>query len=391
MKGLRACIGLGLVAALVGCATSDPYATTPRTGDPYIDAKWSITHGPARDRVMWEYRAAAALRRGMYGEAKPPLDDALLTVGGIYANVPEAKRARSYFHEEARKTFLGEPYERVMAYYYRGILYWRDGELDNARACFRSAQIQDADTENKEYSSDYALLDYLDGLATTKLGGDGSDALKRAKSLCKLAVPPDYDPHANVLFFLDYGASPTKCATGEYHEQLRFLPGHSVAREVMINVDGRLAAHVGPYDDLTYQATTRGGRVMDYILGNKAVFKKSTDVAGDVALISGAVLATDRRTDEAGLGLLAFGLLSKIVSATTRPAADVRAWDNLPQYLSFAAVSLPPGPHVATAEFLDERRQPIPNLTKTINFTLAASARDIVIYVNDQSLTPQNL
>jgi hypothetical protein len=392
MNGLRACICLGLVAALGGCATPDPYATTPRTGDPYTDARLNLTNGPARDRVMWENRAAgAALRRGLYGEAKPLLDDALLTIGGIYGNVPDAKRARSYFHEEARKTFLGEPYERVMAYYYRGILYWRDGELDNARACFRSAQIQDADTENKQYAGDYVLLDYLDGLATAKLGGDGSDALKRAKPLCKLAIPPDYDPKANVLFFVDYGAGPTKYATGEYHEELRFMPGHSVAREVMINVDGQLVAHMGPYDDLTYQATTRGGRVMDYILGNKAVFKKSTDVADDVALISGAVLATDRRTDEAGLGLLAFGLLSKIVSATTKPAADVRAWDNLPQYLSFAAVPLSPGPHVATLEFLDEKRQPIANLTKTVNFTVPSVARDTVIYVNDQSLTPQNL
>jgi tetratricopeptide (TPR) repeat protein len=392
MKALRACLWLGLMAALIGCATPDPYATMPRTGDPYTDAKYNVTNGPARDRVMWEYRAAAAaLRRGLYGEAKPLLDDALLTIGGIYGNVPDAKRARSYFHEEARKTFLGEPYERVMAYYYRGLLYWRDGEPDNARACFRSAQIQDADTENKEYSSDYMLLDYLDGLATAKLQGDGSDAFKRAKSLAKLAIPPDYDPKANVLFFLDYGSGPAKYATGEYGEQLRFLPGQSLAREVMITVAGQLVAHVGPYDDLTFQATTRGGRVMDYILGNKAVFKKSTDVAGDVALVSGAVLATDRRTDEAGLGLLAFGLLSKIVSATTKPAADVRAWDNLPQYLSLAAVSLPPGPHVATVEFLDEKRQPISSLTKTINFTVPSSARDTVIYVNDQSLTPQNL
>jgi tetratricopeptide (TPR) repeat protein len=341
---------------------------------------------------MWEYRAAAAaLRRGLYGEAKPMLDDALLTVGGIYAKAPDAKRARSYFHEEAKKTFLGEPYERVMAYYYRGLLYWRDGELDNARACFRSAQIQDADVENKAYASDYVLLDYLDGLTTSKLGGDGSDALKRAKSLSRLAIPPDYNPQANVLFFLDYGAGPTKYATGEYNEQLRFQPGHSVAREVMINVDGRAAAHVGPYDDLTFQATTRGGRVMDYILGNKAVFKKTTDVAGDAALISGMVLATNRRTDEAGVGLMAFGLLSKIVSATTRPAADVRAWDNLPQYLSFAALSIPPGPHVATIEFLDERRQVLSHLTKTINFNVLSADRDTVIYVNDQSLTPQNL
>ena len=34
-----------------------------------------------------------------------------------------------------------------MAFYYRGLLYWRDGQPDNARACFRSAQFIDADAE----------------------------------------------------------------------------------------------------------------------------------------------------------------------------------------------------------------------------------------------------
>jgi len=92
----------------------------------------------------------------------------------------ERTKIAQLFCSRIKKTFLGEPYERVMAYYYRGILYWMDGEPDNARACFRSAQLQDSDTVDKTYASDYALLDYLDGLASLKLGADGSDAFKRA-------------------------------------------------------------------------------------------------------------------------------------------------------------------------------------------------------------------
>src|SRR5262249_27828087 len=151
-----------------------------------------------KDKTLWEYRTAvAALRRGQYGEAKPLLDDALLTLGGITTADKEARKARGYFHEESRKAFHGEPYERVMAYFYRGILYWMDGEPDNARACFRSGQVQDSDTQNKEYAGDYVLLDYLDGLVTTKLAGDGSDAYKRAQSSYKLGTLPPYDPQAN--------------------------------------------------------------------------------------------------------------------------------------------------------------------------------------------------
>ncbi len=75
------------------------------------------------------------------------LDDAITRVGRHLRSDKNAKKARSYFHEEKEKTFIGEPYERVMAYYYRGILYWMDGELDNARACFRSGELEDSSSE----------------------------------------------------------------------------------------------------------------------------------------------------------------------------------------------------------------------------------------------------
>ncbi len=172
---------LAVVLTLAGCATKKP-PPVALTGNIMVDAPNAIAHGPPRDRVLWEYRlAAAAMRQGKYDLAKQNLDDALLTLGGIYGKDPNAKKARSYFHAEAKKTFIGEPYERSMAYIYRGILYWMDGELDNARACFRSAEFEDSDAENHEYAGDWVLPDYLDGLATTKLGGDGSDAFKRAR------------------------------------------------------------------------------------------------------------------------------------------------------------------------------------------------------------------
>ena len=149
-----------------------------------VDGKNAIAHGPPKDRVLWQYRVGlTALRQGDYEEAKRQFDDAITRIGGIYSSDAAAKKARSYFHHEAKKTFIGEPYERVMAYYYRGLLYWRDGEVDNARACFRSAQLQDADTEAHEYAADYVLLDYLDGFATVKLGGEAADELGRAQKV----------------------------------------------------------------------------------------------------------------------------------------------------------------------------------------------------------------
>lgn len=373
-----------------GCVTQT--RVVHLTGNIMVDGPNAITNGPPQDKVLWQYRtAAAAMRRGQFDYAKQLLDDALLTTGGISTD-KSARLARSYFHPESRKTFIGEPYERVMAYYYRGILYWMDGEPDNARACFRSAAIQDADTDNHEYAADYVLLDYLDGLASAKLAGDAADAFKRADQEARLAKPPRVDVKANVLCFVECGMGPYKYATGRYREELRFGVQPSPAASAEIEVDGqRISA--APCDDLYFQATTRGGRVMDHVLGNKAAFKTTTDVVGKTAIIGGAVAASqrDRTSQEVGLGLIAAGLVSEIISGATTPAADLRAWTNLPRYLSFASLSLAPGAHVAKIEFLDQAGHVLPNLTKTITINVPADGKDKVVYISDKSTTPQTV
>jgi tetratricopeptide (TPR) repeat protein len=377
-----------------GCA-STPTHRIPMTGDILVDGPRMIAEGPQRDRVLWQYRtAAAAMRRGQFDVAKPLLDDALLTLAGVYGKDAEARKARGLFNKEARKTFIGEPYERSMAYFYRGVIYWRDGELDNARACFRSAEFEDSDAENAEYKGDWVLPDYLDGLATTKLAGDGSDAFKRAKANAKNINLPDHQPQANVLFILEYGPGPEKYRSGEFGQQLRFRARGSPVSSAQIKT-GEINLPVAPCDDLNFQATTRGGRVMDHVLANKAVFKGATDSIGTAAIISGAILADgpgrrrNSSADEIGAGLMIAGFASKLISAATTPEADIRAWDNLPRYISFAALKMSPGEHVVTVEFNDANGASNPQLTKTITVNVPAD-RDKVVFVSDTSTTPQS-
>ena len=229
-----------------------------------------------RNRQLDDYRAGLrALRGGDLLTARQRFDNATLTLGGLSVGDKTAKEARNYFKEESRKNFRGEPYERAMAFYYRGILYWMDGEPDNARACFRSAAVQDMAPEIGITEADWTLLDYLDGFATVKLHGDGKDQLQRARKESRINPPPDYDPQANVLVFYECGTGPTKYSTGEYGEQLRFRTGSAPGSLLQLVVNGQ-THKFGPYDDLTYQATTRGGRVMDHVLAGKAVFKSGT-------------------------------------------------------------------------------------------------------------------
>jgi tetratricopeptide (TPR) repeat protein len=384
---------LALLLLLAGCATT-PQKKLVLTGNVMVDGPNAINNGPPRDKVLWQYRtAAAAMRQGKFDMARQDLEDALMTLQGIYGPDPNAKKARGYFHSESKKTFIGEPYERSMAYIYRGILYWMDGQPDNARACFRSAEFEDSDTQNKEYAGDWVLPDYLDGLISSRLGGDGSDALKRAEASTKGVKLPPYNPKANVFFFFEFGPGPNKYASGQYHEELRFTVPPAPVNSAEAKVD-TLTFPVAPTDDVWFQASTRGGRQMDHVLGNKAVFKSATDTAGNVALIGGlttAAVSHDRTAQGIGLGIALAGVLSKVVSAATTPEADTRTWDNLPRYLSFASLALAPGPHTITVEFRTPAGQVVSGLTKTLTIQVPSDAKDKVVFISDQSSTPQNI
>ncbi len=383
--------GLALAA---GCASTPPKPKVTLTGNILVDGPNSIENGPPRDKVLWQDRTAVALmRQGNYPLAKQYFDDALTTLQGIYGPDPEAKKARGYFTAEAKKTFIGEPYERSMAYIYRGIIYWMDGEPDNARACFRSAELEDSDTQKHEYAGDWVMADYLDGLATVKLGGDGQDAFKRAEASAKGVTLPPYNPKANVLIFFDFGPGPTKFATGQYGQELRFRVQPSPVASALFKVDGH-DYPVAPTDDVLFQASSRGGRVMDHILGNKAVFKTTTHVAGTAALVGGlttAAVSSDKTVQGIGLGIALAGLVSKAISAATTPEADTRSWDNLPRYLSFANLPLPPGHHTITVEFKDPNGAVVQNLTKVVEFDVPADGKEVVLFVSDRSLTPQTI
>lgn len=370
---------------LAGCASVPEKPEIVETGDPVVDGNAQLAAARPQDRVMWDYRiAASALRAGNDTEAEKRLDEAILSMGGLITNDADAKKARSFFSEESSKTFIGEPYERAMAYYYRGILYWRDGQPDNARACFRTAQFIDSDAEENSYKGDYVLFDYLDGLASVKLSADGADAFKRAQANSHRHKLPAYDESDNVLVFAEFGEGPRKYAGGEYGEQLKFQVVNSKVHSAALVIEGR-TVKLPAYDDLNYQATTRGGRVMDYILGRKAVFKSTTNTVGDVALVGAAVAASNgsRDSDRAAIALGAIGLISKLASAATTPKADTRAWNNLPQRLGFAALKLPAGTHTGTLEFFDAKQQRLDALTRPVTIQVDDPSRDTVVFLSE--------
>jgi tetratricopeptide (TPR) repeat protein len=292
----------------------------------------------------------AAMELGYYDHAEWAFDRALDRIEMIYADNPQAKAAKSKFKAEKVKEFKGEPYERAMSYYYRGLLYLKAGDFENARAVFRAGEYQDTVSEEEEFQSDFAVLNYLNGWSLKCQGRDGSEEFMRAmKVRDALAMPGD---DHNTLYIAEVGAAPQKYGDGQYKEVLKFRPdqrfGETSATFAAVDQAGTeslVATNMAT--DLAWQSTTRGGRAIDGILEGKAQFKETTGAVGNtlqtggqVAMLAG-LAGGDSDAAMIGAGVALVGGLFKGLSASAKPEADTRMWENLPGAINVATDATP--------------------------------------------------
>ena len=368
-----------LVAAAVGgCATTQQHEqeidVPPEQMNSYLSDKPEelhrlyakvLTQGE-RNAVLNHTRAGlAAMQLGYWDTAERSFDQALLSIEAVYAENEDAEKARSIWVKENYKAFKGEPYERAMAYYYRGLLYLREGDYENARASFKGGLLQDTLAQVNTYSQDFALLSFLSGWASHCNGNDdlAETAFEEAREHNAGLRAPSAD--ARLLLVGETGLAPRKVAVGEYGEALA-LQRATGFRDQSVDVD-MSGGQVGlvEAEDVFFQANTRGGREVERILEGQAQFKDASDTVGDAALVGGAAATSyglssgNDGAAAAGLAVMAMGLVAKGMSAATRPDADVRTWDNLPDKVHLAAVEADPVPATATAKFLAEGGQPM--------------------------------
>ncbi len=293
----------------------------------------------SRNAALNHMRAGlAALDAGAVEAAAGSFDEVLKVIETIYADNPEAARARSVWYREAAKDFKGEAYERAMAYYYRGLVYMMQGDYQNARASFRGGMLQDSFMEGDErMESDFGALAFLEGWAGRCAEHDRNTVQTSFAEATRRNPALSEPPAGNRLLVLfESGSAPKKVASGAHNEVLRYVPGAlPPLPRVTLEMAG-LRTEAVQAEDIYFQAATRSGRQVDAINGGKVEYKETTGTAGRVATGVGAGLAVagaasgNRNLGYAGLGLMAVGLVAQAAANAMQTEADARHWDNLP-------------------------------------------------------------
>ena len=273
---------------------------------------------------------------------------------------------------ESSKTWKGDPHEKAMNAIYTGFLFWVKGEIDNARASFKNGIFADAESDEGEAQVDFALLYWLAGRASLALGdrSGAEDYFKEARQARGFAVangargrssaPILTDPGAgNLICLVECGLGPRKVAGGPHGSLAMIEPRRTVVETARVFIDGDRVGESTLLADLDYQASTRGGKVMEGIREGKAVFKTASGTAGAVLIADGLNDSGDSRDAKLIIGgsLLALSLL-------TRAEADTRSWEILPQSVQVLTADVAPGEHVLRIEFLAPGGAVVPSLVQ---------------------------
>ena len=365
-----------VVADLSGCAATERRRLTAerqrvRVADAYLQDKPRQLHPRYRlvvtqgrhNRVLNLMQSGlAAFDSGELDLAERSFDEVLNGIETVFADSRQAAKARSLWRAENSKVFKGEPYERAMAYYYRGLLYMHDGDYENARACFKGGVLQDAFAEEKQNRCDFALLIFLQGWASQCLGDTAlaEAAYAEVKSLRPDFKPPDSGD--NVLVLAETGRAPRKVASGQGGAELRYRRGADFAEQHVRVATGSDYHDMYPIGDIYWQASTRGGRPVEKILKGQVVFKERHETLGTAltTIGMGTMAAGSKRGDrdsdkqEIGAAVAAVGLISLAAASAVQAQADTRYWDNLPDAVHVRTLHKEPNElPCVNAQFLD--------------------------------------
>ncbi|MBI4028394.1 MAG: hypothetical protein HY360_25640 [Verrucomicrobia bacterium] len=337
----------------------------------YMEGEFSATLNRMR-------LASAAIQFGAWKEAETALDETLRDIETMGPADVRSREALSHFKPEDIKRFKGEAHERAMAYWLRGLLYMRTQDWSNARACFKSVQIQDAAKKDPALRGNWASADWLEGWCNRNMG-EGSAAAEcweRAAQHAlegKSSVPtPTGNDNAVCVALLGFG--PVKIPEGAYGERLTYRKPDFRSVQAQVNQRGTIRA-VPVSEDLFAQASGRGLRRMDMVNADKAETRAATEAAGDALMTAGigttigGVVVGDTTVAAAGLGTAAAGMAAKGIASSLQPKADTRTWDLLPATIHILPLALSAGDRYLEFQILDQQGHTVAEHKVNVDFS----------------------
>lgn len=341
---------------------------------------------------------ASYLARNNKPLAKQYLLDAYTSIEEFFDPTSE-KKAMSLWGAEAEKVYKGEPYEQATLSLFVGLLLLEEGDVDNALSCFKSGQLADSDVENEQFQSDYGLLQLLEAKCYQMRGEQAEydqftrkaidsfaethpflrlkraeivaenlkskasaeekteileikvmEAVEKLISDCRSYYGPSIRPY-NTLLLIWTGRSPVMNRTGQYGEGRVLVKNPPLETHYEVQVDdSNWHDVIRGFANVSFQATTRGGREMDNVLADQAAFKRTTHEIGNVFIEA----AGDVDDPYAALALIGIGLISHGVGASTKVQADLRSWKTLPDQIAVVPLQLTTGTHQVRIDCYDK-------------------------------------
>lgn len=364
-------IGKAVAATLLAVAASGVVSADDGEGVPPLlaPAYQRLAAEGGRNAVLNHMEIGArALELGRRDIATSHLDQALALIESVYGNTEGARKARSLWYEEGSKDFKGEPYERVMAYYYRGLLYLQERDYGNARASFEGGMLQDAFAEEEQNRFDFALMAFLSGWASQL---ERNDVMQRRAYDEVKKLRPDFELPAaghDTLLVIETGNSPRKLADGVGHYELVYRRGKFFTEtRARVTVGGK-PVMAYPMEDIFWQATSRGGRAVDRIVKGKAQFRNTNEGMGtalsDVANTMQVLSPLSGGLGQVAGAVGAVGALQLIVASRVQAKADTRYWSSLPDLVH--VLPLKSAGQTVEIEFLDKNGTVLPELKQVV-------------------------
>jgi tetratricopeptide (TPR) repeat protein len=356
---------------------ADFVSSQPAALQPYFQQLYR--EGERNAVVNFDRLGVAALADHDYDIAKEAFDQAILRIDAFRTGGSDLNAAKSKFQNEASKDFKGEPYERALTFYYRGLVYLHDGDFSNAGASFARANVEDSQAEGERSQADYASMKFLNAWALGCQGDRSTSSDLNAQAIAMRSEMGALDYQHPVVVIVETGLGPRKVGTGQYKEKLSWEETGDDSGKVEVTLAGATVASPVRAESLYYQASTRGGRPVEYLLAGKAKFKEAAKTTSDVssAVALGAVQVANMQaaagqynqaltSDYIAMGSAVFSMFSKIAENSTKPAADTRTWESIPGSIWLATTAAPRASRASDVSVLVDGRAHQPDLIGTV-------------------------